>query len=423
MGTEVEENPMKRLHRFANVSVAVAVVCSVLVATGIRANAAPARGTVTVSLAGWSVAGGSEQVALSKLIKTFEAKYKNIKVNYQVINGDYATVMKARITAGSAPDVFYMNSDVAQSFIQTGQLMNLDVLGKDKSYGLSKIYKSLIQGYEWKGHIYGIPKDYSTLAMWYNKDLFQAAGISGPPSTWAQFTTDACKLTDKSKKQYGAILSTTPDRWLAFVYAAGGQLFNKNQTKVTIDSAASKAAVDFYAGLVQKGCAAIPSTVGAGWNGQAFGQVNAAMVFEGNWLTNTMQTQYPGVHWGTAALPKGPKGSGNLSFTAAYVIYKNSHHPTEALTLLKYLTSKGGETTWAKLNSYIPSRSDAKPVNGTQVFIKAVKYSRDWFFPPHFSTAITVMGNDMQKVMEGSMSSSDALKDMQTQGNNALNAP
>src|SRR5438270_6449536 len=221
---------MRKHHRLANVLIAVAVVGSVLVTTGFRANAAPARATVTVTLAGWSVAGGSEQIALSKLLKTFQAKFKTIKVNYQVVNGDYPTVMKARITSGTAPDVFYMNSDVAQSFIQTGALMNLDSLAKDKSYGLSKVYKSLLQGYKWKGHIYGIPKDYSTLAMWYNKDQFSAAGISSPPATWAEFTTDACKLTNKAKKVYGAVVSADPARWLAFVKAAGGSLLNKTLT-------------------------------------------------------------------------------------------------------------------------------------------------------------------------------------------------
>jgi ABC-type glycerol-3-phosphate transport system substrate-binding protein len=229
-------------------------------------------------------------------------------------------------------------------------------------------------------------------------------------------------LTDKTKKQYGAVVNPDPARWLAFVIAAGGSLFNKNQTKVTIDSPAAKQALDFYAGLVQKGCAATSSTVGAGWPGEAFGRVNGAIVFEGNWLTNVMQTTYPNVHWGVAPLPAGPKGHGNLAFTAAYVIAKNTKHPNEALTLLKYLTSKDGETKWAKLNSYIPSRSDSKPVSGTQVYIQAVKYSQDWFFPPHFSAALTPMGDDIQKVMEGTMSSSDALKDMQTRATIAVPA-
>jgi multiple sugar transport system substrate-binding protein len=413
---------MRSFPRFVNVSVAIAVVCAVLASTGIKANAAPARATVTLSLASWSV-GTSEAAALKKLVASFEASNKSIKINYQVINGDYPTVLKARITAGTAPDVFYMNSDVAQSFIQTNQLMNLDILAKDPSYGLSKIYKSLLAGYKWHGHIYGIPKDYSTLAMWYNKDLFSAAGISSPPTTWDQVTTDACKLTDKSKKQYGAVVSADPARWLAFVIAAGGSLFNKTQTKVTINSPQAKEALDWYAGLVQKGCAAIPSTVGAGWNGEAFGRTNGAIVFEGNWMTNYMQTTFPSVHWGTASLPKGPKGNGNLAFTAAYVISRHTSHPQEALTFLKYLTGKTGETRWAQLNSYIPSRSDSRPVNGTQVFIKAVKYSQDWFFPPHFSAALGPIGNDIQAVMEGKMTSSAALADMQSQAEKALYAP
>lgn len=413
---------MKRFRTVVNVTIAAVMVLSATLLTSMRATAAPAQASVTLNLASWTT-GTAEGVALKKLIASFEGKYKTIKINYQIINGDYPTVMKARLTSGTAPDVFYMNSDVAQDFIRTNTLMNLDFLKSDKSYGFNNLYKNLLAGYIWKGHVYGIPKDYSTLAMWYNKDLFSAAHISKPPTSWSQLQSDACKLTDKAKKQYGAVISADPARWLAFVKAAGGSLLNKNQTKATIDSAAGRTALDFYAGLVKKGCAALPSTVGAGWNGEAFGRTNGAIVFEGNWLTNVMQTTYPSVHWGVTALPKGPKGYGNLAFTAAYVMWAHTKHKSEATTLLKYLTGKDGETRWARLNGYIPSRKDSKPVAGTQVYIKAVKYSQEWFFPPGFARALTPIGNDIQKVMEGSMSTADAIKDMQSQSQTALSSP
>ncbi len=397
------------------------MVLSVTAGAGARAIAAPAKASVTLNVASWSAAA-QEENAVKKLLAAFTSKY-HINTKYQVLNGDYPTAMKARITAGSAPDVFYLNSDVAQDFIQTGQIHNLDFLKKSKSYGYKELYPSLLKGFAWKGHQYAIPKDYSTLALWYNKTMFQAAGISKPPTTWSQFKTDACKLTNKSKKVYGAVVSADPARWLAFVYAAGGSLFNKNRTKVTIDNAGAKAALDFYAGLVKDGCAAIPSTVGAGWNGEAFGKELGAMVFEGNWLTQPMQQTYPNVKWGVTVLPKGPKTSGNLAFTASWAMYAKTKQFKAASQLMEFLTGKTGMTQWDKDSGYLPARKNVKVAPGGAVFVKQVKYSKDWFFPPHFSTALTPIGNDIQKVMQGQLSSSDALKDMQAQGNQALNAP
>lgn len=412
---------MRSLRSLVNVTVAALVIVSMTVGLGARAVAAPAKASVTLNVASWS-STVVEENAVKKLLAAFKSKY-HINYSYQVINGDYPTAMKARITAGTAPDVFYMNSDVGQDFIQTGQLHNLDFLKSIKSYDYKALYPSLVKGFMWKGHVYGIPKDYSTLAMFYNKDMFKAAGISKPPTTWAQFQTDACKLTDKSKHVYGAVISADPARWLPFVYSAGGSLFNKNHTKVTIDNPGAKQALDFYAGLVKKGCAAIPSTVGAGWNGEAFGKGLGAMVFEGNWLTEPMGTTYPNIKYGTAFLPKGPKGYGNLAFTASWAMSAKTKNFKEASLLMEFLTGKAGMTDWDKYANYLPARKGISYPASGKVFVQQVKYSKDWFFPPHFSSALTPIGNDIQKVMQGQLTSAQALADMQQQGNTALNAP
>lgn len=413
---------MKGLHAFVNLIIAAVLVISVTLATGGRAVAAPAQATTTIGFVSWS-STPVELAAVKKLIDNFQSKYKNVKISYTDVANNYQTIMKARLVAGTQPDVFWMNSDYNQDFIRTNQLKNLDFLKSVKSYGFSNFYKSLVSGYMYKGHVYGIPKDYSTLAIFYNKAMFKAAGISKPPTTWAEFQTDACKLTDKSKKVYGAVISADIARWLAFVFAAGGSFLNKSLNKVTINSSAAKQALDWYAGLVQKGCAAIPSTVGAGWNGEAFGRQNAAMVFEGNWLTGVMHDTYPTVSYGTAVLPTGPKGQGNLAFSSAWVISSKTKHLKEATEFLEYVTGKSGMSVWSKFSGYIGSRKDVKPLPGTQVFVQQVKHSQTYFFPPGFANVLSAVGNDIQKVMEGKMTSSQALSDMASQANIALNAP
>src|SRR5438067_1840545 len=162
---------MRKLHSLANVVVGAVLVLSITLISAARATAAPSHATVTISLASWTT-GAVEGKALKKLIVDFETRYPTIKVNYQIINGDYPTVMKARATSGTLPDIFYMNSDVAQEFVRTGQLLPLDFLAQDKSSGLNQFYPSLLDGYRWRGHLYGIPKDYSTLALWYNPTTF-----------------------------------------------------------------------------------------------------------------------------------------------------------------------------------------------------------------------------------------------------------
>jgi multiple sugar transport system substrate-binding protein len=386
------------------------------------AAAAPSHATVTLSVASWSAAVAEED-AVKKLLADFTAK-THIKTSYHIYNGNYPTVLQAAITSGTAPDVFYLNSDVAQQFIQTGQIHNLDFLKSDKSYDFNDLYPSLVKGFTWKGHVYAIPKDQSPLAMFYNKDMLSAAGISKPPATWAEFTADACKLTDKSKHIYGAVISNDVARWWPFVYAAGGSVFNKDRTKVVIDNSGAAEALNWYAGLVQKGCAAVPSTVGATWNGDAFDKGLAAMVFEGAWLVQPTQQSAPNMHWGITVLPKGPKGNGNLAFTAAWAMYAKTKHFKEASELISFLTSKSGEQTWDKLADYLPARKSVSYPSFDKPFMEQIKYSKDYFFPPHGENAMTTaMDNDLLKVMNGQMSTSAALADMQQQGTAALNVP
>jgi multiple sugar transport system substrate-binding protein len=383
--------------------------------------AAPAQASVTLTVASWSAAV-QEENAVKKLLTAFTAKY-HINTSYQVINGDYPTAMKARITAGTAPDVFSLNSDVAQDFIQTGQIHNLDFLKTAPGYNFSDLYPSLVQGFMWKGSVYAIPKDQSTLALYYNEDMFKAAGISAPPTTEAQFTADACKLTNKAKHIYGAVISNDIARWWPFIFAAGGSVFNANQTKVVINNAAASQALSWYAGLVQKGCAALPTTVGASWNGDAFDKGLAAMVFEGNWLTQPTQQTAPNMHWGIAFLPKGPKGYGNLAFTAAWAMSAKTSHFAEASQLMEFLTNANGEKLWDQYSGYLPARKSVSYPAADKAFMQQVQYSKDYFFPPHGSTMGTAMDNDIQKVMQGQMTVSAALADMQQQGNTALSVP
>jgi multiple sugar transport system substrate-binding protein len=412
---------MKSVRTLVNLAVAGMTIAALTLGGRTAANAAPTHAPVTLTVASWS-STVQEENAVKKLLAAFTAKY-HINTSYQVINGDYPTALKARITAGTAPDVFYLNSDVAQDFIQTGQIHNLDFLKTAPGYNFGDLYPSLVEGFLWKGSVYAIPKDQSTLALYYNKDMFKAAGISQPPTTEAQVTLDACKLTNKSKHIYGAVISADIARWWAFVYAAGGAVFNADQTKVVIDNPGAKQALSWYAGLVRMGCAALPSTVGATWNGDAFDKGLAAMVFEGNWLTQPTQQTAPNMHWGITFLPKGPKGYGNLAFTAAWAMSAKTKHFAEASKLIEFMTDANGERLWDKYSGYLPARKSVEYPAADRVFMEQVKYAKDFFFPPHGTTMETPMANDIQKVMENKMTVAAALADMQRQGNLALSVP
>jgi multiple sugar transport system substrate-binding protein len=105
------------------------------------------------------------------------------------------------------------------------------------------------------------------------------------------------------------------------------------------------------------------------------------------------------------------KTGGNLAFTVSYSLAKDSKHKQAAWTLLSWLTGKQGQKLWVSKGLALPSRSDVAAIGGRQNFLAAAKYAHGWGFP-HFSTAYTVMNNDLTAVISGSKSIDDMLADI-----------
>ena len=99
--------------------------------------------------------------------------------------------------------------------------------------------------------------------------------------------------------------------------------------------------MNFYVGLLNKGLAATPDKLGAGWCGEALGKGKAAIIFEGNWLLPYMKSTYPGIQYGVFPMVKGKTG-GNLAFTVSYSMAKDAANKPAAWTLLQLADVEAG---------------------------------------------------------------------------------
>jgi multiple sugar transport system substrate-binding protein len=168
--------------------------------------------------------------------------------------------------------------------------------------------------------------------------------------------------------------------------------------------------VNFYVGLIKKGLAATPTQLGVGWPGEALGKEKAAIIFEGNWVLPYMPLNFPQVKFGVGPMVKG-KVNANLGFTVSYSLAKASKNKQAAWTLLSWLTSQKGMQLWMSKGFALPSRSDVKVPNGRQAFLSQGPFSRGWAFP-NFDATYTIMNNDLQAVINGSMSTQQMLADV-----------
>jgi multiple sugar transport system substrate-binding protein len=359
---------------------------------------------VNVTFAGWS-SGPDEDALDQQMANAFNRTHKGIHVEWTVINGNYTQAMTARFAAHNAPDVFYVDSSVIGSWIKQGVIAPLNKLVKKTHFKTKPFYPKLLSAFKHGKKIYGFPKDWSPLATEYNKDLFNSAGISGPPQTWAQLKSDAQKLQQKTSSKHPICLSPDWARMGAFMYQNGGSISNN------LTSNANVQAVKFYVGLLKSGLAYSPPS--GSWCGQELGQGNAAIVFEGNWLLPYMHSTYPNTNYRVAPMVHN-KAQGNLAFTVSWSIAKSNPHKAAAWKVLSWLVGKKGEKIWMSKGLALSPRKDvpSKTV-GRGPFLQAAPYARGWGFGnPYFAKAYTVMGNDLNAVIAGSKSIPAMLSDV-----------
>jgi multiple sugar transport system substrate-binding protein len=279
--------------------------------------------------------------------------------------GNQATVTPAQdinqqlgqaFAGGTPPDVFYVDASRVADYAAVGALDPY----ASKDPDVNDFYQSLRDAFTIKGQLYCIPKDFSTLALEINTDLWAKAKLTQAdyPTTWDQLLAVSKKL--KTAGITPLATGDTRDRLGAFVVEAGGWWTNKDGTQATADSAADVTALTFVQSLLKQGFAVYPKQVDAGWGGEAFGKGKTAMAMEGNWIKGAMQSDYPNIKYVVTPMPAGPAGQGTLSFTQCWGIAAKSQHKDAALNFVEYMTSKDQQLQFASAFGVMPSRISAK---------------------------------------------------------------
>jgi multiple sugar transport system substrate-binding protein len=390
---------MRKRLTFPALLALAALVAAVLTAgSQARTDRTQSQAVTTVTLNGW-VGAKVEDDLLKQVIRAFERSHPNIKVNYDAFN-NYQTTMLAKFSARKPPDVFYVAAEDFADWVRQGVLEPLDKYAKKSKFSAKPFYKGLLNSFKYKGKIYGYPKDWSSLAMEINPRLLAGNPV---PKTWAQLRSVAQKITVPGGKPI--CLSDDWARLMAFVYQAGGSGQFKNA-----NSAPFRTAANFYVGLVRDGLAELPSKLGSGWPGEAFGKEKCAIAFEGNWMLGYLKDTFPNLRYTLAPLPKG-KTRGNLAFTNAYSMARDSKKKAAAWTLISYLTGRTGMKKWTSLGFALPSRSDVKAVPGRGAFVKYPQFTHGWGNQVDFRRVWTeVANNELNAVLQGKESVNEMLQ-------------
>jgi multiple sugar transport system substrate-binding protein len=329
------------------------------------------KGSITLTVSGWA-ASPEETRLVQENLDNFEHLHPNIHVQWSpYLGNDYTAKMQSNFITHTMPDVFYLQPRMAPEYISDGKLLNLSpYMTKDHIQANDYYFNNTFSCKS--GQVYGIPKDFDTLGIFYNKTLFQKAGVPLPTAkwTWADMRAAAKKLTKVGKTAetvygsaqsvYGITLPDSSSRWLAFLYANGGNVLDADGTHAVFNDQAGVDSLKFYSGFQREdGSSVLASSIVPMWAGDvfdAFGQQRAAMAVEGGWLIQYLQKNFSRIQYGIAPLPLSPIGKrADLIFTNAWAAYSRTPHPEAAWELIKYMTGQTVQESQLKAGFALPT--------------------------------------------------------------------
>jgi multiple sugar transport system substrate-binding protein len=292
-------------------------------------------------------------------VKAAAAAWASSTKNTATVNPaqDIGQQLGQAFAGDSPPDVFYVD---AARFADYASVGALEPYADKVKGGVDDFYPSLRQAFTRDGKLYCVPKDFSTLALEINTDLWAKAGLTDAdiPTTWDQLTAVSQKI--KAAGMVPLATADTRDRLGAFMVQAGGWIVSPDGSKATANSDANVTALTYVQGLLKNGYAQYPKQLDAGWGGEAFGKGKTVMAMEGNWIKGAMQSDYPTIKYVVKQLPAGPKGKGTLSFTQCWGISAKSKFKDQAINFVEAMTSAQQQIAFTKAFGVMPSRQSDK---------------------------------------------------------------
>jgi multiple sugar transport system substrate-binding protein len=380
---------------------------------------------ITVKLSGWT-GNPLEQRLLKQVIEDFEKQHPQIKVKYEAISDQYMDVIKTRLVGEAAPDVFYLDALEAPFLMGQNVLEPLDKYIKPK-FDLTDIEPNLLKNFTYQNRIYGLPKDYSTLALFYNKQAFNQVGLTSPPTTWEQLRSYSKQLTGKLNK-YGFGEIPELARQAYKITAFGGEIIDKNGY-ATFANNPGLQGLELVINQYQKDrSSAQKSDVGTNSGSEMFGQNKVAMVIEGNWAIPYLQETFPKLEFATAEIPEINNQKSTMVFTVAYVMNKQAPHKKEAWELISFLTGKEGMKKWTGKGFALPARKsvaqqlgyDQDPLRSS--LVAGVNYATPWQVGKNPAAIINNFDNQFISVLLGQQPLKQAMLKAQDAANKQIKA-
>jgi len=383
----------------------------------------------------WGFWGSPEEKAShERVAEAFMKEYPNVKITYfHEPWNSYFEKLNTRWAAGdydSIPDVFFLWPTPA--YAAKGVLENLEPWIQKSGSDVDDYWPFLLDSARYQGDIYGLPRDIAAHVLYYNKKIFDEAGVAYPTDdwTWDDLVAAAEKLTvkDSSGRVTRYALGMEGGKWATWVGQAGGQMLDDlaNPAKCTLDTPESMRGIKFFADLMNEGYAMRAATLNQqGGDAAVFQAGQVAMIIQNPSRVSSFNAN-PDLDYDVAALPIPKDGQRwNPNGGAAWVMSAHSKHKEAAWSFLNWLQSKGGgQSLYTRAGEIFPAlRSVAespeflnlgKPAN-RQAFVtagEAAKPGSFGYFPEWNELSGSIINPQLERIWAGEATPEEVIPDL-----------
>ncbi len=325
----------------------------------------------TMRVTNWGGAGDDGPMAQLVLRKNKEFEVQTqTRVKIEGIPSEYVPKMLLNFAAGTQPDVMVVDASSAAVFVKNDMLQDLrPFFAKDPDFRINDYFQNVLKTFASDdGAIYAIPNDFTPMVLYYNRDLFDRAGVSYPTEAWtfADFRAAALKLTkrDASGKatQYGFSFTNWMPGWCMWIWNNDGNILNPEETHAggIFDSKQNVETFTFLRDLINRDGVAPSLSQAASMGVDPFVNGNAAMTISGHWsLTDYKNAKQ--IDWkrlGVASVPHQTPRSNTVLYLSGYGIPKGAKNPDLAWKYVKYWTSAAVQREYQTSGIAVCARRD-----------------------------------------------------------------
>ncbi|MEY8375487.1 sugar ABC transporter substrate-binding protein [Lachnospiraceae bacterium 56-18] len=376
----------------------------------------------------------NQEPGINEILADFTEE-TGIKTKLTVVKWDeYWTMLEAGAQGGSLPDVFWMHSNESERYMSNDMLLDLtDKIAESDVIDPANYPEDIWGLYTHEDKYYAVPKDVDTVALWYNKTMFDEAEMEYPTAdwTWDDMFEAAKKLTKDDGSQYGLALRNDNNQagYYNMIYDNGGFVINDDKTESGWDDPKTIEAMEQVEEFIKAGVMPSMETMSENGEDVLFQSGKVAMVLQGSWMLAAYRdNEYTAENCDCVELPKSATTDRRVSIYngLGWAASASGSNTENAWKLIEYLGSEAAQKKQAELGvtmSAYTGTSDAWADSADFNLEAYLNMMDDMVIRPYSKSTVTWENEDneiLKEVYTGNKSMADACKEMADQMNEKL---